>query len=175
MRFKLYEVEIERVSGWSQYHIVAESKERAADLAIDYEFVLQHEHIQLALKRVDETLPPERCKGLDDMLEEAPIGLASYHHTIGWVVHAGYIQQLRFFRIEDLEETTTFVIAPNPDTASALYFSSNPLADGEHILFRIFDGFADLPQERIANLPALLEFGPVGIVTYHEEHGWLAE
>jgi hypothetical protein len=44
MRFNLYEVEIERVSGWSQYHIVAESKERAADLAIDYEFMLQHEH-----------------------------------------------------------------------------------------------------------------------------------
>jgi hypothetical protein len=172
MRFKLYEVEIERVSGWSQYHVVAESKERAADLAIDYEFVLQHEHIRFSLKRVDETLPPELCKGLDYMLEEGPIGLASYHQTIGWIVHAGTIQQLRFFRIEDLEETKTFVIAPNPDTASALYFSSNPLADGEHIMFRIFDGFADLPQERIANLPALLEFGPVGIVTYDEEHGW---
>jgi hypothetical protein len=52
MRFKLYEVEIERVSGWSQYHIVAESKERAGDLAIDYEFVLQHEHIRFSLKRV---------------------------------------------------------------------------------------------------------------------------
>jgi len=56
MRFKLYEVEIERVSGWSQHNIVAESKERAADLAIEYEFMLQREHIQLALKRVDETL-----------------------------------------------------------------------------------------------------------------------
>ena len=175
MRFKLYEVEIERVSGWSQYHIVAESKERASDLAIDYEFVLQHEHIQLALKRVDETLPHERCKGLDDMLEGGPIGLASYHETIGWVVHAGTVQQLRFFRIDDIEESQTFVIAPNPDIASALYFSSNPLAKGERRVLRIFDGLVDVPQERIANLPALLEFGPVGIVTYHEEYGWLAE
>ena len=101
MRFKLYEVEIERVSGWSQYHIVAESEERAADLAIDYEFVLQHHYIQLALKRVDETLPHERSRGLDDMLGGGPVGLASYHHMIGWVVHAGYMQQLRSFRIED--------------------------------------------------------------------------
>tara|TARA_R110001606_G_scaffold244964_5_gene392942 strand:- start:2202 stop:2708 length:507 start_codon:yes stop_codon:yes gene_type:complete len=168
MRFKLYEVEIERVSGWSQYHIVAESEERAADLAIDYEIVLKREHIQLALKRVDETLPHERCKGLDDMLEGGPVGLASYHHTIGWVVHAGYMQQLRFFRIVDLEESKTFVIVPNPDIASALYFSSNPLAKGERRVLRIFDGFADLLQERIANVRALLEFGPVGIVTYHE-------
>jgi len=172
MRLKLYLVEIEREAGWSQCHIVAESEERAADLVIGYESTLPNERFQLDIERVDETLPYDRCMALDDMLEEGAVGLASYSQTVGWIAHAGTMQRLRFFRIEDIKESQTFVIAPNPDIASALYAVSNPLAEGERRLIKIFDAFADAPAEGIASLRYLLEVGPIGIISFDSEDGW---
>ena len=172
MRFKLYQVEIERTNGWSKAHVVAPTEQRAAELIFDHDIELRQDHLQFTLERVDEALSGDLLKGLDDMLDNSPVGLASYSRVIGWVGHVAAIQQLRLFRIEDSERSETFVIAPSKDIASALYLKDSPLADGEHRLFRIFDGLADMPAEHIDSLELLLEFGPVGIVTYHEEHGW---
>ncbi len=172
MRFKLYEAEIERSSGWSKAHVVAPTEQRAAELVYDHDMALRQEHIQFTLERVDDVLPEDRRKGLDDMLETASVGIASYSRVIGWVGHVAAIQQLRLFRIEDSGGSETFVIAPSKDIASALYLKDDPLAEGEHRLFRILDGFADIPAEHIDSLELLLEFGPVGTVTRHEEHGW---
>ena len=172
MKFNLYEAEIERNSGWSKAYVVAPTEQRAAELVFDHDTALGQEHIQFTLERVDETLSKDRRKGLDDMLKTASVGIASYSRVIGWVGHVAAIQQLRLFRIEDSEGSETFVIAPSKDIASALYLMDDPPAEGEHRLFRIFDGFADIPAEHIDSLELLLEFGPVGTVTCHKEYGW---
>ena len=172
MRFNLYQIEIERSSGWSKAHVVAPTEQRAAELIFDHDEELRQEHLRFTLERVDETLSNDQRKGLDDMLETAAVGLASDSRVMGWVSHVAAIQQLKLFRIEDSEGSETFVIAPSKDIASALYLMENSLAEGEHRLFRMFDGFADIPAEHIDSLELLLEFGPVGTVTFHEEHGW---
>ncbi|MEH6716511.1 hypothetical protein [Parasphingorhabdus flavimaris] len=172
MRFNLYQAEIERSNGWSKAHVVAPTEERAAELIFDHDEELRQEHLQFTLERVDEILPEDRRKGLDDMLETAAVGIASYSRVIGWVGHLAAIQQLKLFRIEDGEGSETFVIAPSKDIASALYLKDDPLAEGDHRLFRIFDGLADIPADRIASLELLLEFGPVGIARYGEDNGW---
>lgn len=172
MRFNLYEAEIERSSGWSKAHVVAPTEQRAAELVFDHDAALGQEHIQFTLERVDEALSGDRRKGLDKMLESASVGIASYSKVIGWVGHVAAVQQLRLFRIEDGGGSKTFVIAPSKDIALALYLKADPLAEGEHRLFRIFDGLASIPAEHIDSLELLLEFGPVGIVTCHKDHGW---
>ncbi len=175
MRFNLYEVEIERTNGWSKSHVVAPSEQRAAELIFDHDDELRQEHIQFTLERVDEVISDDRRKGLDDMLETASVGIASYSKVIGWVGHVAAIQQLRLFRIEDRGGSETLVIAPSKDIASVLYLSVNAPLDGGHRLFRIFDGISSIPAGSIANLPLLLELGPIGIAKFDEENGWSVE
>lgn len=175
MRFKLYEANIERTDSRSRCYVVAPSDQRAAELIVEHDMELRQKHLQFTLERVDKVLPDVLREGLDDMLETAPVCLASYSEEIGWVGHVAVLQQLRLFRIEDSEGSETFVIAPSTVMASGLYLSANALVEGEQRPFRIFDGLASIPAGRIANLHAMLEFGPVGIVAYYKEHGWLAE
>lgn len=175
MRMELYEIEIERNSVVVRGHIVAPTEARAAELVFEHDDMLGQESTEFTLERVDETLPLDRRLGLDDMLEGGPVGFASYYDQIGWIVHVTALQRLRLFRIEDKAGTENYVIAPDSNFASTIYMMNNPVKEGEHRLFRIFDGLADLPNERIANLQTLLEFGPVGIATFQNEHGWSVE
>ena len=39
-------------------------------------------------------------------------------------------------------------------------------------MFRIHDGLMGLKNEALRGLPALLEFGPVGVVEWRDESGW---
>ncbi len=172
MRFYLYEVEIERSSGWSKAHVVAPSEQRAAELIFDQDTLLGQDHLQFTLERVDETLSGDQRKGLDDMLDNSPVGIASYNKTIGWIGHIAAVPQLQLFGIEDSMGSQTYVIAPNKDIAATLYLGSNVLSDGEQRIFRFFDGLADLPPDHIHSLDCLLEFGPVGVVDFHPESGW---
>ena len=172
MRMRLYEIDIKRGGGSVKGHIVAADEPRAAELVFEHDDILSQESARFTLRRVDDDLPPEWCRGLDDMLESAPEGLASYFEPVGWIVHVTALQKLRLFRIEDQRGAETYVIAPGSDVASTLYVTSNPVSEGEHMLYRISDGLANLPPERIANLNELLEFGPIGIVAFHHEDGW---
>jgi hypothetical protein len=145
MRFKLYEAKIERTDGRSRCYVVAPSDQRAAELIVDHDMELRQKHLEFTLERVDEVLPDDHRKGLDDMLETAPVCLASYSEIVGWVGHAAILQQLRFFQIEDRNGSETFIIAPSSVMAAGLYVSANALVEGERRPFRIFDGLTDLP------------------------------
>lgn len=175
MRMQLYEITIkfERNGKVVTGHIVAPTEPIAADLAYEHEDMLfGEENVTFTLERVDETLPHDRRLGLDDLLERAPQCFASYVDDIGWTVHDGASQRLRLFRIEVEAGVRVYVIAPNSNTASALYFTGNPVEDGEHRLFQICDGLADLPTDRIANIMHLLKLGQAGIATFDKQNGW---
>ena len=39
-------------------------------------------------------------------------------------------------------------------------------------MFAIYDGLDGLKNEALKGLPALLEFGPIGMIAWDDEHGW---
>jgi len=174
MRMELYEVRLDRPDGEARSYVVAPSEPRAAELVIDHHLATNQECPDFPLQRVDEDLPQDRQKGLDALLDTAPVGFASYHEPIGWIAHIAAVEQLRLFRLEDEHGASKFVIAPDKDTAMVIYCADWHLEEGEQRMFRIYDGLAELPPERLRNLPDLLEFGPAGIVAFDEGNGWSA-
>lgn len=173
MRGKLYEVEIIRANESRRATIVAPCEERAVDLVHEHYQWTGEDFTKVLICRIDDTLDPHERSGLDEMLETAPVGFASYCPPIGWFVHAAAVHQLRLFRIEEHEGAHSLVIAPTPDVASAVYGASIMPIEGEHRLFRILDGGAELSERQRAQLGAKLEFGPIGIATWDETNGWL--
>ena len=113
-------------------------------------------------------------EGLDELLEQAPMGFATYLAPIGWFLHTAAVQRRRLFKIEDQTGERVYVIAPNVEFAKNIYFDGYPLAPGETRRFEICDAADDLPPEQVANLHSLLAFGPLGIVIFDPEHGWTA-
>jgi len=111
-------------------------------------------------------------RGLDALLETAPTGLVSYCEPIGWVGHALPAPKLRLWRIEEVEGDTHFVIAPTGDLAIDVYCECVQLEEGEASMFAIHDGLDGLKNEALKGLPALLEFGPIGMVAWDDEIGW---
>ncbi|WP_321324398.1 hypothetical protein [uncultured Parasphingorhabdus sp.] len=175
MRMKLYQLEIKRVSGAVKGYILAPSEARAAEVVFELIRPDNPEGNDFTLARVDETIADEMPDGLHNLLEYAPVGMASYSHVIGWVSHVAKLPALQLFRIEEVKGSETFIIAPDSDIANAIYINSVTLVEGEPKLFRISNGVADLPAERIRNLNSMLEFGPAGVVTFDDEHGWSLE
>jgi len=175
MRMKLYQLEIKRVSGAVKGYIVAPSEERAAELVFELFKPDHSDGNDFTLERVDETIADDMPDGLDNLLEYAPVGIASYSNVIGWVSHVAKLPALHLFRVEEMKGPQTYIIAPDADVANAIYMNTVTLVDGEPKLFRIWDGLTDLPTERMRNLKSLLEFGPVGVVTFDEERGWALE
>ena len=166
MRMRLYEFVVSngrrvRVHGY----LVSPSKERAEEY-------LGVENIH-RLSRVDETVPVNMRHGIDALLEGAPVGMASYHADIGWIPHVAPLERLSLFRIEVHGGEDVFVISPTIDMAVAIFMTAFDLAEGEHQLFRVHDGLNDLDENKHAGLTNLLDFGPVGVVIYDDEHGWL--
>ncbi|QIG54494.1 hypothetical protein G6N82_10330 [Altererythrobacter sp. BO-6] len=170
----LYEVEIERPHGAARGYIVAPTEERAAELVIDHELDLSLASPAFSLERVDETLAEDWRMDLDSLLENAPVGFASYREPLGWISHVASVQMLKLFRIEDSLGAETFLIAPDRTTALVIYCAEFRLDEGEERQVSVCDGLAGLPADRLRNLPTLLEFGPVGMVDFDEECGWLA-
>ena len=44
--------------------------------------------------------------------------------------------------------------------------------EGHARMFRIHDGAIGLKNEALRGLPALLEFGPIGLIDWDDERGW---
>lgn len=172
MRMELYQVEITRPNRLVTGYVVAPGEHRASEIIIEHEIALNQENSGFTIKRVDENLPENRQQGLDTLLEHAPAGFASYCDGIGWLAHVAPVQQLRLFRIEEVDGDQHFVLAPNGDIAAAVYCEAVPLEEGEGRLFGVHDGFFGLKNEGLRNLPALLEAGPIGMVEWDEERGW---
>jgi hypothetical protein len=171
---KLYEAVMERPDRRARSYVVAPTGKRAAQLIIDQDERLGEQHLSFSLEQVDSKLPADKQVGLDDLLEGAPIGFASYCEPAGWFVHSAAVQQLHLFKVEDESGEVAYVVAPDASIALAICFGGNPLSGESKQRATIVDGLASLPPDQVANLHTLLAFGPVGIVTFDTDHGWTA-
>lgn len=171
MKFHLYECVIQRRDGEVRGYIVAPSKDRAWIVAVEHEEALGLKHENLTLTRVDESLTGDHRLGLDNLLESAPVGFASFCE-IGWVAHIAPVQQLKLYRTIDGKGANVFAIAPNIDIAASILTTALRVPLGETRTLRIADGMSDLPDEEIRNLPLLLELGPIGVVKFDAASGW---
>ena len=171
MKFQLYECIIKRQDGEVRGHIVAPSKDRAWMVAIEHDEALGLDHEDLTLTRVDETLDDDRRRGLDALLESAPVGFASWCE-IGWVAHTAPVQQLKLYRLADRDGYDPFPIAPNVDIAASVFTTALRVPIGETRMLKIADGMKVLPDDKVHNLPQLLEFGPIGVVAFDPATGW---
>lgn len=169
MKFKLYEVIIHRGDQKMRGHIVAPSDEAAANAILEHDEALDLRHEGFSMERVDETLGEEHQLGLDALLENAPVGFASWC-SLGWVAHTAPVQQLRFFRSIDARGADIYAVAPNVSVASAL-FGTTVLPNSKPHLFVIREGYDNLPRESIDQITRLLELGPVGIAEFDAEEG----
>ena len=171
MKFHLYECIIKRQDGDVRGHIVAPSKDRAWMVAIEHEEALGLEHEDLTLTRVDETLDDDRRRNLDTLLESAPVGFASWCE-IGWVAHTAPVQQLQLYRLVENAADDLFAIAPNIDIAASVFTTALRVPIGETRMLQIADGMEGMPDEKLRNLPQLLELGPIGVVEFDPATGW---
>ena len=172
MRFHLYQAQIERAQQLITIYVTASEERHAREVIADLQITAGQKDFKL--ERVDEDLPRDRQKGLDSLLETAPAGLASYCEPIGWIAHVIPVPRLYLFRVEEVDREGAraehHIIAPNYDVATAVYCDCILPPEGEPRLFRIRDGMHGLTDKR--GLSALLEFGPVGVVSWDEERGW---
>ncbi len=105
---------------------------------------------------------------------DAPVAFASLCKSLKWLAHAGALCRLRFYKIVEQAGRTTYAVAPGADVASAIRGANLDLAADESIRFyRMFDGHKDLPDNKRAGLDRLLEFGPIGVIEFNPETGWL--
>lgn len=174
MRMNLYAVELVRASGRENCYIVADSAERASELVREHHDLSEEQLAKVGVERIDEGLQGRQRLGLDDMLERGPVGFASFSSSVGWVVHAAAVHQLRLFRVETPEGKEKLILAPNPDIAAAIWCGTEPLEEGEHSLFRIWEGVDCLTDEQRDALEDFLEFGPVGVLTWRRDR-WLLD
>ena len=171
MRFELYRVTISRAHRHVTGFVLASDPQRAEEIVIANEIELNQENDGFTVERVDDTLPEDQRLGLDALLECAPAGFASFNPQVGWIANALPAPKLHLYRIEEVSGDEHFVVAPTGDVAAAVYCECVELKEGEARLFRIHDGAIGLKNEALRGLPALLEFGPVGLAVF-TEGGW---
>lgn len=173
MRFHLYQCTIQREGHTAQAYVVAPSYDAAWLTVVEHEQALGLNHQDLSLKRIDDALESELRAGLDDLLESAPVGFVRLAGR--WIAHTAPVQQLRLFRTHDDNGGVFYAIAPNIDVAASVFTIELGIRPGEMRLLSISDGMADLPFEMVQNLPRLLEFGPIGMVSFDaDERRWFA-
>ena len=172
MRFQLFEITIQRRDYRATAFVVASSRDAAWMTVINHEEELGLEHEDLTIRRFDDKIDEELELDLDNLLETAPVGFASFCE-LGWVAHTAPVQQLKLFRTIDPKGSNVYAIAPNIDMAVSVFTTELRIPKGETRLLHISDGMADLPDEIVCNLPRLLEFGPVGIAVFDaDEKRW---
>lgn len=171
MRLELYRVDLRRGERTVSGFVVAPGEQRASEIVIETERAMNRENGGFTLERVDEMLPDDQRDGLEGLLETAPVGLASYCQGVGWIAHAVPVPQLHLYRIEEVHGDEYFVIAPSGDVAAAVYCECVGTPDNKPVMFRIHDGMDGLEKDAMRGLPALLAFGPVGMVA-RDDSGW---
>lgn len=172
MRFQMFKCVISRADRKAVGFLVASDQQLASEIVVANEVELNQENLGFTLERVDDTLPADQQLGLDAMLECAPAGFVSFCPGVGWIPHALPAPKLHLYRVEEASGEQHFVIAPTGDVAASVYCECVELKKDEARLFRIHDGGYGLKNEALRGLPALLEFGPVGVVAWDSETGW---
>lgn len=172
MRFMLFKLTLERTSEPNTGYVVAPERYSADEVV--REIVPLRDGEQFTLKRIDETLPEDQRIGLDEMLQTAPVGLASFCLGIGWLAHALPAPKLKLFIVEmDGNEQPYFVAAPTPEVACSLVFETVPLAPpGEVQTFSINEAAGKVSDQMKEGIDAFLEFCPISMVVWEPELGW---
>lgn len=171
MKFRLYECMIQRQDYASRAYIVAPTRDAAWLALIEHEEALGLDHEDLTIKRIDDVIDDELRPGLDDLLQNAPVGFASFADR--WIAHTAPVQKLKLYRTIDDKGGNVFAIAPNADVAASVFTKELRIRPGESRLLLISDGMADMPDHMICNLPRLLEFGPIGVAVFDcDEKRW---
>ena len=171
MRFQLFECIIQRGDHAARAFVVAPTRDAAWLAVIEHEEALGLEHDDLTLTRFDDRIDEELLPGLDDLLENAPVGFASFAGR--WIAHTAPVQQLKLYRTLDDKGGNVFSIAPNADVAASVFATELRIRPGEMRLLHISDGTAGLPDHMVRNLPRLLEFGPIGVALFDsKEKRW---
>lgn len=171
MRLQLFEALIRRKDHTARAYIVASTEDGARNVVIEHEEMLGVKHQDMTIRRFDNVIDDELLSGLDDLLENAPVGFASFADR--WIAHTAPVQQLKLFRTIDDKGGNVYSIAPNVDVAATVFTRELGIRLGEVRLLRISDGMADLPHRMVCNLPRLLEFGPIGTAIFDtDEKRW---
>ena len=167
MKFHLYECVIRRAGYKATAYIVAPTRDTAWLAVIEHEEALGLDHEDLTIKRIDDVIDDELRPGLEDLLENAPVGFASFADR--WIAHTAPVQKLKLYRTIDTKAGNVFAIAPNADVAASVFSKELQLRPNESRLLLISDGMADMPDHMICNLPRLLEFGPIGPAVFDRD------
>lgn len=172
MRMQLFETKIVNSEGVFKTHIAAPAIKQASDFVKDYHREKGIVLTLIDLKRVDESLPPRRQRGLDAVLANAPTGLVAYDNTAGWFMQSTLHERMKLITIEPEGEESVFVVAPNVSVASAIWMVSVIDEDGLHPQWNFTLDTKCLPKAPRSALPHFLQFAPAGIAVWDEETGW---
>lgn len=173
MRFMLFKLTIERTSDLNTGYVVAPEIYSANQVV--QEMVPLRDGEQFTLERIDETLPEDQRVGLDEMLQTAPVGLASFCLGIGWIAHAMPVPKLKLFIIEIEDgDQPYFVAAPTPEVACSMFFETVPLAPpGQVQTFSIDEAAGKVTDQMRAGIEAFLELCPITMAVWEPERGWI--
>ncbi|MXO61396.1 hypothetical protein [Qipengyuania oceanensis] len=170
MKLQLFEILFVGADIPHETCIVATDQARAEAFLRDHFEALGLPQEPATLRRIDGELDGDERLGLDGLLMNAPIGLASFCKPVGWMTHTGPVHRLKLYRIDTMN-SETLVIAPNPDVALFLASSQWDLSNGRQIECTIHDGILGLADEQIPDMERTLEFGPIGFPVWDGD-GW---
>lgn len=174
MKMKLFHVTINQADDRHWVQVVSPDEQMVVEFVRDHLDEIGGEFGDLAIVRIDNTLPGDARLGLDQLLETAPVGLASFAEGLGWTAHIAPVHRLKLFRIETPKDAAVHVMAPNKDIAAAVWWERCNAPEGEPVLYRIVDGLTNLDEEQRTAILPLLEFGSIGVATW-SGGGWSVE
>jgi hypothetical protein len=173
MLFQIYRAEVDAQDGDAIFNVVAPCPELASEVIQAHYSALELRVRRVTVTRFDDTLGEHQTIGLDQLLSNGPTGLAHYHQSLGWIVYEQSLQRLRLFTIEEPDDRITYVVAPTPDLASALWSVSLPQSDVGTRYFMISDSLDRLSAEQRQTLDVFLVAGSAGVVDWQGGRGWV--
>lgn len=171
MKMKLYHAAIVTGTGKQVVLVVAPSITRSSEFIQDHYRQRGERVTKITTTRIDAKLEGDERLRLDDLLETAPVCFATYAPGVGWLIDHMAVTPFRLFRIEERDGAVTFVIARNPDDASAVWGASFELEEGETRMFRIIEGMSGLTERQRELLAPVLESGPAAVLKWDEPNG----
>lgn len=170
MRFQLFRLTIQHARGVMDAFIVAPDKTRAKAIADDMD--MPPGDVTLRLDRIDQNLPEKLQLNLDDFLESAPVGLASFCEGVGWVTYETPSSKLKLYHVEVIDRATPLVVAPSIEAAIGIFWDWASLGENPDRIFWVSEPLHAMNEPDKQALEGLLEFGSSGVVTWSEEDGW---
>jgi hypothetical protein len=166
LRFKLV-----RQDGTVKGHIVAPSGEDARHFLREHHDELGVRLTRAIVERIDEKLVRAAHQGLDDILNGFHAGYVSECPPLGWFIHPPARFRQHLWRIDAEGEEPVHIIAPDADTASAIWVQTAIDDEGTHPMWSIKRGFEDLVEDQRTAMEGFLPGAPSAIVSWNG-NGW---